>query len=86
MPTGTHQDFTVTLDPGHYVLLCNKPGHYQQAMYLNVTVEPNPEATARATAEATMFMTEVATSEVTAIPTTEATSEVTVTPIAEATS
>lgn len=37
-PGGT-KDLNVTLDPGHYVLLCNEPGHYAGGMYLDVTVQ-----------------------------------------------
>ena len=33
--TGT---LTVTLRPGHYILLCNKPGHYAAGMYAAFTV------------------------------------------------
>ncbi len=30
---------TVDLKPGHYVLLCNLPGHYKAGMYIDFTVE-----------------------------------------------
>jgi hypothetical protein len=31
-------EFTVTLDPGAYVLICNMPGHYSQGMRAGFTV------------------------------------------------
>jgi uncharacterized cupredoxin-like copper-binding protein len=36
---GDSQDLTVNLPAGHYVLLCNLPGHYAQGMYLDFTVQ-----------------------------------------------
>jgi uncharacterized cupredoxin-like copper-binding protein len=36
---GDHQDLSVNLPPGHYVLMCNQPGHYAQGMYLDFTVQ-----------------------------------------------
>jgi len=42
---GSSQDLTVSLDPGHYVLLCNiydedeQEAHYQMGMRINFTVE-----------------------------------------------
>jgi uncharacterized cupredoxin-like copper-binding protein len=36
---GASEDLTVNLDPGHYVLLCNLPGHYRQGMSAEFTVE-----------------------------------------------
>ncbi len=35
---GATQDLPVTLAPGHYVAVCNLPGHYRQGMHLDVTV------------------------------------------------
>ncbi len=32
-------DLTVTLDAGHYAIICNLPGHYAMGMYTNFTVE-----------------------------------------------
>jgi uncharacterized cupredoxin-like copper-binding protein len=29
---------TTTLDPGHYVLACNLPGHFMSGMHLDITV------------------------------------------------
>lgn len=37
--TGGSKDLSVDLAPGHYVLLCNEPGHYAQGMATNFTVE-----------------------------------------------
>lgn len=31
---------TVTLEPGHYVLFCNIPGHFNGGMWTTFTVEP----------------------------------------------
>ena len=36
---GETKDLTVDLTPGHYVLLCNIPGHYAQGMVANFTVQ-----------------------------------------------
>ena len=33
------QDLSVNLAAGHYVLMCNAPGHYKQGMYLDFTVQ-----------------------------------------------
>ena len=33
------QDLTVNLTPGHYVVLCNLPGHYASGMAANFTVK-----------------------------------------------
>jgi len=33
------QDLSVNLASGHYVLMCNQPGHYKQGMYLDFTVQ-----------------------------------------------
>ena len=35
---GTSGDFTLTLAPGHYVLICNEPGHYTAGMHTTLTV------------------------------------------------
>jgi uncharacterized cupredoxin-like copper-binding protein len=35
---GTKSFTTTSLAPGHYVALCNLPGHYQAGMRVNVTV------------------------------------------------
>ncbi len=32
-------DLTVTLDAGHYAIVCNQPGHYAQGMYTNFVVQ-----------------------------------------------
>jgi uncharacterized cupredoxin-like copper-binding protein len=39
-PTGTSQKKTVVLDPGHYVLFCNIPGHYDKGMYASLRIAP----------------------------------------------
>jgi len=52
-PSGETRNLTVTLDPGHYVLICNIVGHYQQGMHVGFTVTdsssnstaPVPEST-----------------------------------------
>jgi uncharacterized cupredoxin-like copper-binding protein len=31
---------TIKLAPGHYVLVCNKPGHYSMGMHTSLTVGP----------------------------------------------
>ncbi len=31
---------TIRLSPGHYVLICNKPGHYSMGMHTSLTVTP----------------------------------------------
>ena len=36
---GTSKDLTLNLPPGHYVLMCNLPGHYAQGMHLDFTVQ-----------------------------------------------
>jgi uncharacterized cupredoxin-like copper-binding protein len=33
------KDLVVQMDPGHYVVVCNQPGHYAQGMYLNFEVK-----------------------------------------------
>ncbi len=37
-PAGTTQKKTVSLDPGHYVLFCNIPGHYDKGMYASLHI------------------------------------------------
>jgi uncharacterized cupredoxin-like copper-binding protein len=37
-PNVTHKE-TFTLKPGHYVLFCNVPTHYQQGMHFALTVQ-----------------------------------------------
>lgn len=39
-PAGTSQKKTVVLDPGHYVLFCNIPGHYDKGMYASLRIAP----------------------------------------------
>jgi uncharacterized cupredoxin-like copper-binding protein len=34
---GTTVDFDVSLDPGHYVAICNLPGHYLAGMHIAFT-------------------------------------------------
>jgi uncharacterized cupredoxin-like copper-binding protein len=36
---GDHKDVEVDLEPGHYILLCNLPGHYQQGMRADLDVQ-----------------------------------------------
>ncbi len=39
LPPGDTKSFpTANLTPGHYVAVCNLPGHYKSGMWLNVTV------------------------------------------------
>lgn len=40
IPAGEKAELTVTLTPGHYVLLCNIAGHYQLGMRTDFTVTP----------------------------------------------
>ena len=35
---GAQPSLTVDLEPGHYVVVCNLPGHYRQGMYASFTV------------------------------------------------
>lgn len=35
---GKHKHLTLRLAPGHYVLICNKAGHYSQGMHASLTV------------------------------------------------
>jgi uncharacterized cupredoxin-like copper-binding protein len=36
---GEKGDLEVDLEPGHYILLCNLPGHYQQGMYTDLDIQ-----------------------------------------------
>lgn len=38
---GQSRDLTAVLDPGHYVLICNLPGHYLQGMMVDFDVTGN---------------------------------------------
>lgn len=38
MAAGGSTTFTVTLSPGHYVLVCNEVGHYASGMHMAFTV------------------------------------------------
>jgi uncharacterized cupredoxin-like copper-binding protein len=38
MQPGTTKTVTIDLAPGHYVFLCNLPGHFQSGMHFDVTV------------------------------------------------
>jgi uncharacterized cupredoxin-like copper-binding protein len=38
MKPGATKTVTLDLQPGHYVFLCNLPGHYMQGMHVDVTV------------------------------------------------
>lgn len=40
-PANENRTLTLELDPGHYVLICNLPDHYQQGMYFSLTVLPS---------------------------------------------
>jgi len=40
-PPGTSQSKTVILVPGHYVLFCNIPGHYDKGMFASLQVLPS---------------------------------------------
>lgn len=37
-PAGTSQKKTIFLDPGHYVLFCNIPGHFDKGMYASLHI------------------------------------------------
>ena len=39
LAAGDTQDLTVNLQPGHYVAICDLPGHYKQGMYIDFTVK-----------------------------------------------
>ncbi len=47
---GTTYTATVNLDPGHYVVVCNLPGHYLQGMHAELIVAQNAAATLTAQA------------------------------------
>ena len=36
---GASQDLSVNLTAGHYVLMCNLPGHFKQGMHVDFTVQ-----------------------------------------------
>ena len=36
---GESATLTVTLAPGHYVIMCNLPGHFAQGMHIEITVQ-----------------------------------------------
>lgn len=36
---GTSHELKVKLEPGHYVLMCNTPGHYNQGMHIDFDVK-----------------------------------------------
>jgi hypothetical protein len=38
LPAGHTQSLTVRLEPGHYAVICNLPGHYRFGMRLDLTV------------------------------------------------
>ena len=38
-PAGDRKEKKVLLDPGHYVLFCNVPEHYDKGMYASLVVE-----------------------------------------------
>jgi uncharacterized cupredoxin-like copper-binding protein len=38
LQAGATSTLTIDLAPGHYVFLCNLPGHYMQGMHVDVTV------------------------------------------------
>lgn len=62
---GSSQDVSVDLQAGHYVLICNIPGHYSQGMRVGLTVgsgdssASNPTATPESTAPADSAMVTV---------------------------
>jgi uncharacterized cupredoxin-like copper-binding protein len=37
---GKSKRFAIKLAPGHYVLICNKPGHYSMGMHASLSVVP----------------------------------------------
>jgi len=39
MQPGTAKSVTIDLTAGHYVFLCNLPGHFQAGMHVDVTVQ-----------------------------------------------
>jgi uncharacterized cupredoxin-like copper-binding protein len=40
VPPGGSRRLSLTLAPGRYVLVCNKPGHYSMGMHASITVTP----------------------------------------------
>jgi len=38
-PGAAAKELTATLETGHYVILCNLPGHYAKGMHTDLTVE-----------------------------------------------
>ena len=40
LAAGASQDLSVTLDAGHYVVICNVAGHYQLGMHADFTAGP----------------------------------------------
>ena len=75
IPAGESKTVTVDMQAGHYILACNKPGHFQQGMHTAFSVtSPDgtvPESTNQATTAATSESTAAANSQ----PTAEATSQ-----------
>jgi uncharacterized cupredoxin-like copper-binding protein len=63
-PSGETRTLTLNLDPGHYVLICNLPGHYQQGMHVDFTVVGSNSASS-ASATSSSSATPAATSEAT---------------------
>ncbi len=45
VPKGTSYTVTANLQPGHYVVVCNLPGHYLQGMHAELVVSQNAAAT-----------------------------------------
>ena len=39
LQAGETRLLTVSLDPGHYVLVCNLPGHFMAGMHVDITVD-----------------------------------------------
>jgi uncharacterized cupredoxin-like copper-binding protein len=40
-PANENRLLSLDLDAGHYVLICNLPGHYEQGMYFELTITPD---------------------------------------------
>lgn len=38
LPPGTKKTLSLTLEPGHYILMCNQPDHYKTGMRVNLAV------------------------------------------------
>jgi len=51
IPAGATASVTLDLAPGHYVLLCNLPGHFAQGMYAEFTVTKPPTVVAAVAVE-----------------------------------